>query len=178
MSEHILSSEMPLPEHVENTINSLSKIDHAHHDNVTIPLRIIRYLTQLAANAGSLAYISLIIVVWISTNALLSVYNLHAPDPPPFVYLTLLLSTSSVYLTLLILASQKHEYELSTQRDQLTLNMATISEQKISMLIGLIEKLRDDNPDLKNHNDREIRQMASSADPEKMLDAIKHRDAK
>ena len=67
---------------------------------------------------------------WISVNLLAAALGYHPIDPPPFPGLGLAVSLVSLYIVVLILATQRREYQLAQLREQLTLELAIISEQK------------------------------------------------
>ena len=68
--------------------------------------------------------------------------------------------------------AQRHENRLAEHRAQLTLQLAMVSEQKIAKLIELVERQRFDNPQMANRIDREAQEMAQSADPAAILQAV------
>jgi uncharacterized membrane protein len=93
-------------------------------------------------------------------------------DPAPFAYLQGLISTAALFVTVLILTSQRHENRLAEHRAQLTLQLAMVGEQKIAKLIELVERQRFDNPQMVNRIDREAEAMAQPSDPAAILRAV------
>jgi uncharacterized membrane protein len=83
------------------------------------------------------------------------------------------ISKLSLYIVVLILATQRREYQLAQLREQLTLELAILSEQKAAKVIQLLEESRRDNPLIRNRVDQEAEAMAQPADPQSVLDAIK-----
>ena len=83
----------------------------------------------------------------------------------------------SLYLVVLILATQRREYQLAQLREQLTLELAILSEQKTAKVIQLLEESRRDNPLIRNRIDQEADAMAQPADPQSVLNAIKETHA-
>jgi uncharacterized membrane protein len=71
----------------------------------------------------------------------------------------------SLYIVVLILATQRREYQLAQLREQLTLELAILSEQKTAKVIQLLEESRRDNPLIRNRVDQEAEAMAQPADP-------------
>jgi hypothetical protein len=63
--------------------------------------------------------------------------------------------------------------DLLDLREQLTLELAILSEQKTAKVIQLLEESRRDNPLIRNRVDQEAEAMAQPADPRSVLDAIK-----
>jgi len=114
---------------------------------------------------------------WISLNLLAAALGYGAIDPPPFPGLGLAVSLVSLYIVVLILATQRREYQLAQLREQLTLELAILSEQKTAKVIQLLEESRRDNPLIRNRVDQEAEAMAQPADPQSVLDAIKETHA-
>jgi uncharacterized membrane protein len=77
----------------------------------------------------------------------------------------------------LILATQRREYQLAQLREQLTLELAILSEQETAKVIQLLEEPRGDNPLIRDRVDQEAEAIAQLADPQSMLDAIKETHA-
>ena len=96
-----------------------------------------------------------------------------APDPFTFPLLAAVVSTVALYLTAMILIAQRHDDELATRRDQLTLELAILSEQKSAKIIALLEEFRRNDPNQGDHRDEVAEAMAKPADTQVVLDAIK-----
>ena len=77
---------------------------------------------------------------------------------------------------MLILTTQRREDQLAGYREQLTLELAILSEQKSAKIISLLEEMRRDSPTLRNRVDEEAAAMSVAADPQAVLDAIKETD--
>jgi uncharacterized membrane protein len=110
---------------------------------------------------------------WISLNLFAATFGYRAIDPPPFSWLGGAISLVSLYMVILILATQQREYQLAQRREQLTLELAILSEQKTAKVIQLLEESRRDNPLIHNRIDQEAEAMAQPADLQSVLDAIK-----
>lgn len=76
-------------------------------------------------------------------------------------------------MTILILATQRREDQLAGHREQLTLELGILSEQKAAKIIELLEELRRDSPHLRDRVDHEALALSAPADPEAVLEAIK-----
>ena len=83
----------------------------------------------------------------------------------------------SLYIVVLILATQRREYQLAQLREQLTLELAILGEQKTAKVIQLLEESRRDNPLIPNRVDQVAEAMAQPADPQSVLEAIKETNA-
>ena len=76
-------------------------------------------------------------------------------------------------MTVLILTTQRREDELAGLRDQLTLELSILSEQKSAKIIGLLEELRRDDPHISNRPDEHADALSRPADPNAVMDALK-----
>jgi uncharacterized membrane protein len=162
-----------LPGHIDETLDQIAKL-HASHTQQAAPLqRVVNGLTAMAGQPRFVAAVPIAALLWIGANLGLSWANLRPFDPPPFHTLHLVLSFTAVNLAVLILAAQRHDNELAELRDQLTLELAILSEKKAAKTIELLEELRRDSPILKDRLDKEAQAMAESPEPEDMAEAVK-----
>ncbi|MEO6836300.1 MAG: DUF1003 domain-containing protein [Candidatus Tumulicola sp.] len=174
-----MDSDYPtLPTHVEQTVRSIAEL-HAKHDRqASLYQRAIdRLINQLGQPAAAVV-IGIIIALWIGTNIVLFRLHFVPFDPAPFQYLQSLVTTAALFMTVLILTSQRHENLLADRRAQLTLELAMVSEQKIAKLIELVEDQRLDNPQIANRIDEEAAEMSKPADPQAILEAIRETQSK
>ena len=162
-----------LPPHIEDPVRSIAEL-HAEHDRqASLYQRTIERLIHQLGQPAALVVISVIIVLWAGTNIGLRSMHAAAFDPAPFGFLQGVISTAALFMTVLILTSQRHENHLAERRAQLTLQLAMVSEQKIAKLIELVEGQRFDNPQMANRIDREAEAMAQPSDPAAILQAVK-----
>jgi uncharacterized membrane protein len=91
-------------------------------------------LTALVGLPGFVAVLSTVIVLWIAINLLAGIIGLRPVDPPPFVWLQDAITTGALYVATLILTTQRREEKLSSQREQLLLEMAISNDQKCQKL--------------------------------------------
>ena len=162
-----------LPAHIEETIRAIARL-HADHDRRASPMeRLVERLTALFAQPNFVGLLTLFVALWVAANLLW--FNLGHPmfDPPPFTWLQGLLALAAVYMTGLILTTQRRADQLASHREQLTLELAILAEQKTAKTIQLIEELRRDNPLIRDRVDAEAEEMSRPADPETVLEAIK-----
>jgi uncharacterized membrane protein len=124
-----------------------------------------------------LGVLTVIVAIWISLNLLASALGYSPIDPPPFSGLVGAVSLASLYMVVLILATQRRENQLAQLREQLNLELAILGEQKTAKIIQLLEESRRDNPLIRNRVDQEAEAMAQPADPQSVLEAIKQTHA-
>jgi len=81
---------------------------------------------------------------------------------------------TALYMTVLILTTQRREDEFAAHREQLTLELAILSEQKSAKIIALLEELRRDDPHIHDRDDTEADALSTPADPNAVLEAIQN----
>ena len=78
----------------------------------------------------------------------------------------------SLNMGILILTTQRRADRLASRREQMTLELALLSEHRTAKIIALIEELRFDSPNVRNRVDEVANAMASPADAHSVLAAI------
>jgi uncharacterized membrane protein len=106
-------------------------------------------------------------------NMLASILPYPVLDPPPFNGLSMAFSPASFYIGILIYATQRRDDELAELREQLTLELALLGEQKTAKVIQLLEELRRDIPLVPGRTDEQADAMAQPLDPERVFGVIK-----
>jgi uncharacterized membrane protein len=160
------------PKHVEETVQTLAEIHRLHHSNTRPSEKFVARLTSRMSQPGFLIFITALFLAWIFVNLLTPAWLAKAPDPPPFNLLFQCASLFSVYITLLILISQRREREWVHQRDQLTLELAMLSERKTAKIIQLLEEFRRDHPDMFDREDHEANAMSEPANTRAVGEAL------
>lgn len=161
-----------MPDHVTQSVSELANLHSAHHDAASQAERFIRATTRNAGRPMFLLTFAVIVLGWVLFN-IFAPRPGHAIDPPPFVFLELACTLTGVALTVLILVTQQRDDTLAERREQLTLELAVISDRKSAKIISLLEELRRDSPHLIDRNDDEAIQMAQPDDPTSVLRAIR-----
>ena len=82
-------------------------------------------------------------------------------DPAPFPYLFGGISLLSLYVAILILTTQRRADKLASRREQMTLELACLSEHKTAKIIALLEELHLDSPDIRNRVDKDANAMGN-----------------
>ena len=113
------------------------------------------------------------IILWTGGNIMTGFLGLRPIDPPPFVWLQGAVSMAALYVATLIFTTQRREDQLSSQRDQLLLELTIANDQKSSKIIGLLEELRRYFPTVSDRIDNEARSVSTPVDPLSVIEAIK-----
>lgn len=160
----------PSPAQADDASSAIAKLHDEHHRQAGPLRRWVERMTNSFAQPMFTPLLTLVVLGWIALNVGL---GKAAPDPPPFAYLGLLVALAALYLTGMILATQQRASELATYREQMTLQLSILAEQKTAKLIQLVEKLRFDHPEIADSDDEEARQMSAPADLHDMMASIK-----
>lgn len=161
-----------LPAHLEQTVQSIARLHAEHARSATASERLVARITARIARSSFVYVLTVGTVVWIAGNLLLLVTGHKPIDPPPFSWLQGAVSLLALYITALILTVQRRDDLLASHREQLTLELSIVAEQKIAKVIELLEEMRRDDPHLRNRHDAEATAMANTSDPEAVLEAI------
>ncbi len=167
-----------LPAHIEETIRAIAQLHADHNDNATPLQRAVDRMTSLLGRPSFIGALTVIVAVWIGLNVLAAALGYRAIDPPPFSWMGGAISLVSLYMVVLILATQQRDDQLAQRRELLLLELAILGEQKTAKVIQLLEENRRDNPLIRDRVDQEADAMAQPADPQSVLDAIKDTHAK
>ena len=162
-----------VPAHVGDTVQAVAQF-HAAHEADAGPLQ--RLVERLTRRLGSPAFIALLTVLvggWMGLNLALMAFGRTPFDEPPFFWLQGAVALTALYMTVFILTTQRREDKLAGLRDQLTLELSILSEQKSAKIIGLLEELRRDDPNISNRPDEHAEALATPADPNVVMDALK-----
>jgi len=161
-----------LPAHIDDTVREIAKLHAAHHARATPLQRIVDRLTARAGRPAFLVLLTGVVVAWVALNVGLMAVGLKPFDEPPFAWLQGLIALAALYMTALILTTQRHEDEIANHREQLTLELSILSEQKSAKIIALLEELRRDNPMIHDRHDAAAVALSTPADPQAVLEAL------
>lgn len=116
--------------------------------------------------------LTVLLTLWIAFNLYRHLHGGTPFDPPPFQWLQVVISALALYLTVLILITQRREYRLEERRAQFTLELAIVAEQKNAKIIEMLEHLRRDHPEIADRIDEEAAAMSTPSNPEAVLEAL------
>ncbi len=162
-----------LPQHVEDAITAISEVHAEYHRHARPLQKVVGAITNAVGQPACLLIVTAVIAGWVGVNTLLHADGRVTLDPPPFTALSCAASIAALYLAAMIVATQKHDDELALHRDQLTLELAILSDQKSAKIIRLLEEMRRNDPDQGDHTDAEAEAMAVPADPKAVLDKLR-----
>jgi uncharacterized membrane protein len=162
-----------LPAHVEHTIEAIAELHRQHHRRTTPTQRLVNRMTSIVARPRFVGVLTFALAVWLLANTGLEALGWTTIDPAPFNGLQVFAGVAGVYITVLVLITQRQENELSEARDKLTLELAIVNEQKSAKIIALLEELRRDTPSVPNRPDEEADQLSVPADTHAVVEALR-----
>ena len=163
----------PDPDHIESTVQRMAELHARHEQDASTLQRGVARVTCVIANPLSLFLVLCAVLAWVVGNLEAGRLGLRPIDGPPFNLLELIATVVALFTTLMILTTQRREEEAARRRSQLTLQLASLSEQKIAKVIALLEEQRRENPALVDRRDMEAEEMAQTTDPAHVLERIK-----
>ena len=163
----------PVPHHVEEAVATIAALHAAHHREARALQKAVSRATSGIAQPATLILTTFAIASWVTLNLALPEFGCKALDPFPFPLLAAVVSTIALYLAAMILMTQRHDDEMATRREQITLELAILSEQKSSKIIALLEEFRRNDPNQGNQRDKVAEALAEPADAQVVLDAIR-----
>ena len=162
-----------LPTHIEQVVETIAELHREHHRRATPSQKAVAQLTGLVGRPRFVGAVTVVFGLWVGLNGLLKLAGYAPPDPPPYSYIQAITGIAGVYITLLILITQRRENELSEARDKLTLELAISNEQKSAKIISLLEEMRRDLPGLPDRDDPEAELLSQPADPQAVMEALR-----
>jgi uncharacterized membrane protein len=162
-----------VPHHVEDAVATIAALHAAHHKEARALQKAVSRATNSIAQPVTLILTTVAIASWVMLNLGLPEFGRAALDPFPFPLLSAFVSTIALYLSTMILMTQRHDDEMATRREQITLELAILSEQKSSKIIALLEDFRRNDPNQGDQRDEVAEALAEPADAQTVLDAIR-----
>ncbi len=167
-----MTDEPNVPPHVEESVAAIAELHRSHFQKAGPGQRWVSAATAAVARPFTLGLIAAGVIGWMGLNLFVTAEGKVAPDPYPFPFLALTVSTGGLLLAAMILIAQRHDDELATLRDQLTLELSLLGEQKTAKVIALLEEFRRSAPDVEDRRDEVAEAFAEPADPNVVLSAI------
>ena len=162
-----------VPAHVEDTVQAVARFHATHHADASLLQRMIEQITRRAGSPAFIVVLAATIISWITLNLLLMTLGRTPVDAPPFFWLQGAVTLTALFMTVIILTTQRREDKLAGLRDQLTLELSILSEQKSAKIIGLLEEMRRDSPHIADRADEHAEALSKPADPNVVVEALK-----
>lgn len=147
---------------------------HADHRLETSRLqKTLDRVTSTVGRPSVVTSLAVAIIFWVVANSAAPLLGLTPIDGTPFAMAQGFCCLVAFVFAMLILTTQRREDQLATQRAQLMLELAVVSDQKLSKVIELLEEVRRDNPAIADRIDAAAASMSMPSDTHAVLEAIK-----
>ena len=164
------SSPAPtLSEHIDQNIESVVALQKREWETVGPAQRRVEQVGRFLGRPFYLIALLVVIALWVAINLFDAGLRW---DPAPFELLDGAMTLVSLITTTIVLISQNRQVKLEQQHTHLGLQVALLTEQKVTKLINLLEELRRDMPMVKDRHDPHAEALQESADTEKVLAAL------
>ena len=167
----VLVETETLPEHVIKNVEAIEHHQIQHQQNTKTHHRI---LSKIGAVFGSPKFLYgqiIFYAIWIGSSHLAE-QKIIPKNFPLFNPEIHLLEIASLLISTEVLVYQTREEKIRAEQSHLMLQLNLVTEQKIAKLIGLVEELRVDLPDVIDRDDLEAEIMQQAIDPQAILEAI------
>ena len=134
--------------------------------------RILERISLFIGQPVFIGFILLFVSFWILANIVLRQFGMAEFDPAPYFWLQGIVGLGALLTTIVILTKQNRLSKLEERRAHLDLKVTLLTEQKAAKLIDLLEELRRDLPNVRNHNDPEAAALQQSMNPDLVLAAL------
>jgi len=168
--------ENPLPRRAaENptqyNIDAIAKLEHDALGRRTPTERISDAITKVVGNVGFLLAQLTLICGWSLVNLHL-IPGVKAFDPFPFGVLALVVSSESVFLTIFVLISQGRMARQSERRSHLDLQVGMLSEQELTTILQMLQKLCQHVGVNVDSSKQEVRSFSKTTDVHKLASEL------
>jgi uncharacterized membrane protein len=133
--------------------------------------RVGDVITKLVGNVGFLLAQLILICGWSLVN-LHVIPGLKAFDPFPFGVLALVVSSESVFLTIFVLIRQSRMARQSERRSHLDLQVSMLSEQELTTILQMLQKLCQHMGVNVDSSKQEIRSFSKTTDVHKLASEL------
>ncbi len=148
-------------------IDAIAKLEHDALERRTPTERLGDTMTKLVGNMRFLLAHVIVIACWSLLNLRL-IPGLSPFDPFPFGILALVVSSESVFLTIFVLISQSRMARQSERRSHLDLQVGMLSEQELTTILQMLQKLCEHVGVNVDSSRREVQSFSETTDVHKL----------
>jgi uncharacterized membrane protein len=159
-----------LSEHIDQNIESIVALQKRESEAVGVTQRRLEAVGRWLGRPFYLVGLLTAIAVWVGVNVIRRAQG--GWDPPPFELLDGVMTLISLITTTIVLIAQNRQTKLEKQHTHLELQVALLTEQKVTKLINLLEELRRDMPMVRDRHDPHAEALQESADTAKVVAAL------
>jgi len=139
--------------------------------------RAIERVVHALASPACLLGILVAIGLWIAMNLTMRHWGIAPWDRPPFAWLQTTITVIALVISSLIIITQRRQGKIAERNAHLDLQVNLLVEQKVTMVIQLLEEMRRDSPMLRNRADGETNELLETLDAVHVATVIAERMA-
>jgi uncharacterized membrane protein len=124
-----------LPSHIAETVDAVAQIHADHHLKRTMMEKFMDDWTARLARPAVPAGVVFGVCSWMAINLLAPLVGYTILDAPPFPWLFESLTFLGLVMGILILSTQRRADQLAELREQMTLELASVTERKVAKVI-------------------------------------------
>lgn len=166
-----------LPSALHEHVGTVSDFYARHEEKATAGQRLFEKISLIL---GTPAYVGANLVgavLWIGWNLLAPGLGFDQWDEPPFFWLQGFIALNAFVISTAVLIRQNRMSALASQHSHLDLQVNLLAEEKSSKIIGMLEELRRDLPNVRNKVDHEAEELSRPTDTEAVLSIIEESGA-
>ena len=168
--------EEAVPDPVARNISDVLELESRELARTTRAQLSLEKLSRALAHPAFPVGLVVFIGTWVAVNVQTAAAAIPHFDPPPFPWLTGLLTLTALLTTTIVLIGQGRQTTLAEQCAHLDLQINLLTEQKVTKLLHLIEELRADLPGVRTRHDPHVSELKKPTDPAQVASALKQRD--
>jgi uncharacterized membrane protein len=168
-------SSPTLSEHIGQNIESVVALQKKQWDAIGSAQKRVERVSRFLGRPLYLITLLAAIALWVGVNVFAAAASRW--DPAPFELLDGVMTLISLVTTTIVLIAQNRQAKLEKQHTHLGLQVALLTEQKVTKVIKLLEELRRDMPMVKDRHDAHAEALQESADTAKVLAALEETGA-
>ena len=167
-----MTEKARLPDHVHENIDAIAALRLEQERSLSADQRAVEALTHFVGQPRSLYVLTFLVVAWMGYNVLAGA--LHGPrfDPAPFFVLQGIVGVYAALMTTMILATQNRQSRDARRNAHLDLQVNILSEQRTAKIVGLLEELRRDLPNVRNRFDPVAEALQQAVPPHAVISAL------
>ncbi len=157
-------------ENVDKRLRAIKSFKAKANAKRSITEKFADWMTSKFGSVTFLALNAAWFLAWILINTG-KIPGIEPFDPYPFGFLTMVVSLEAIFLAIIVLVSQNREARVAELRDEIELQIDTVSEGEVTKLISLMVLLLE-KQGVDMQGDPELRKMLRPMDNKKLQEDI------
>lgn len=161
-----------LPALIRENVEAVDELKAEAEREAGVHQLVIERAASRLARPITLFILLAMVSLWIGVNVGLDHAGYAPIDAPPFFWLQGCLALYAAMVTTMVLIAQARQRREAERRAHLELHVNLLAEQKATKIIGLLEELRHDLPNVRDREDPIANALGEEIDPKTVHSAI------